>query len=138
LFLLFYNLLMAATAITAGFITPGFRLFEHHIDWYALLSFNAGAYTSVLAMSTIQFWLVLRFKSFTTAVATGFCLWIAAGMLVFDLHFVHAHWFPFTYPILAVLEESKPLLPVLAWRSIGYTIFFLGLAFADFSKRNVK
>ena len=137
LFLIAYNLMMAGSAVAANLINPDLNLFNHGLDWKKLFIVNTRSWTAILAMSAIQFWLGLRFKNFITPLAIGFCLWLAASAMVFELH-LQARLFPYTYPILSVLSKHKALNPLIMWSSVTYCIVFLVFGFIDFRNRRAK
>lgn len=138
LFFLVYNVLMAATVMVIGFTHPSLDLWTHSFDWGRWLRANGTAYGSMMALSAIQFWLGLRFKNFVTSIAIGLGLWLAGGMMVFELHWPHADLFPYAYSTMSMLPRYQARLPFILECSGVYTALFLLLAIADFNRRRVN
>ena len=116
-------------------------LFEGEFNLQKILLGNWKAYISIFGISAIQFWLALRFKNFIAPLAIGFCLWIMAPVMLFQLHWPFAPYYPYSFPIqLAGMSEMKvkPDIPFIHMLSIAYGLFFLAMAFVEFKIRRVK
>ena len=130
-----YQLFMAATAIILQWIRPDTGFFDQAFPFKEWLVAASRTYISVLAFSAAQFWLAMRFRNFLVPIGAGFCLWLAAVMLVFELHSPLAIWFPFSYPILNVQPDYAYMAVQLQWFSFGFAILFLIPAFINFRRK---
>jgi len=137
-FLLLYNLLLVLSALAAAFTSSGIDFFKYNIDWAALLNVNAKAYVATFAVSTIQFWLGLRFKNFITSLAIGFGMWVVAGMILFEFKLPNAWLFPYSFPLVTVLPKYEYLSTTIPWISLGYGVVFLAIAFVDFKRKTIR
>jgi lantibiotic transport system permease protein len=138
LFFVAYNVLTAATVMVMGTAHPSLNLWAHNFDWVHWLKANGTAYGSIMALSAIQFWLGLRFRGFVTPIAIGLGLWLAGGLLVFELQWPHADLFPHAYATLGVLDRYQARVPFILEYSLVYTALFLLLALADFNRHRVS
>ncbi|HEV7347631.1 ABC transporter permease [Telluribacter sp.] len=138
LFMLAYNLFMAASLTTKYLFYPVIDLFKHSPNWPELLKLNAISYMSILSSLGLQFWLGLRSKSFLLPIGVGIGLWILSALMVAELHWPYAKYFPNVIPMLVVFPKHAPSLSTLIWVSVGYAVFFLGLAFLEFQTKKVK
>ena len=134
LFFVAYNILTAATVMIMGMAHPSLNLWGHSFHWVHWLQANGTAYGSIMALSAIQFWLGLRFRGFVVPMAIGMGLWLAGGLLVFELQWPHADLFPFAHPTLGVLHRYQARVPFILECSLVYTALFLLLGFADFNR----
>jgi lantibiotic transport system permease protein len=137
-FLLLYNILLLLTALAAALSASSVDFFKYDVDWIALLTVNAKAYVATFAISTIQFWLGLRFRNFITSLAIGFGMWIIAGMILFEFRLTSAWLFPYSFPLVTVLPKFEYLGTTIPWISLGYGIIFLLLAFFDFKRKTIR
>jgi lantibiotic transport system permease protein len=130
-----YNFLLLLTALAAALSASSIDFFKYSVDWTALLAVNAKAYVATFAISTIQFWLGLRFKNFITSLAIGFGMWVIAGMILFEFRMASAWLFPYSFPLVTVLPKFEYLSTTIPWVSLGYGVILLLLAFFDFKRK---
>ena len=138
LLLLLYNVFLLLSALVVALAMPTVKFFDHRIDWFTLIALNAKAYVATFAISTIQFWMGLRFKNFITPLAIGFGLWVMAGMILLEFKMPNAWLFPYTYPLLTVHPDYKYLGNSLLWISLGFGSVFLAMAFLEFRYRTIR
>ncbi len=136
LFLISFNVWLAVEAVVVELIHP--NLFNQGLNVSELLLFNYRAYVSIFAISAIQFWLALRFKNFIAPIAIGFCLWFLAPTMIFELKWLFADKYPYSFPILSLHPKYKASIPMFQWLSLGYAVLFLAIAFVEFKIRKVK
>ncbi|HTE26609.1 ABC transporter permease [Flavitalea sp.] len=137
-FLVLYNSLLLLSALAAALFTSSIDFFDFSIDWAALFTVNAKAYVATFAISTIQFWLGLRFKNFMASLAIGFGMLTIAGMILFEFNLPNAWLFPYTFPLVTVLPKFENLSTTIPWISLGYGTLFLSLAFIDFKRKTTR
>jgi lantibiotic transport system permease protein len=133
-----YNLFMALSLLAIAFVSPDLHLFSLSFNWGQWLKDNAVAFGSVQAIIVIQFWIGLWSKSFITPIAIGVGLWLAGGMLIFEMHWPHADLYPYSHPYLVVLDNHKAKIPFVLGCSAVYTALMLLVAFAGFNRRRIR
>jgi hypothetical protein len=136
LFLFLYNVWQAITGAAVEILYPD--LFTGGFDFTGLLISNIQIYLLVFAMSSIQFWLSLRFKNFIVPIAIGFVLWLMAPLMIFEFHWSIADKYPYSYSLLSVLPKYKANIVTYQWYSLANAAFFLSIALIEFSIRKVK
>jgi len=137
--LLFLLLILGSLNFFVIALTPlidyfrGDDLFRQHpIPVQLLISLNLRTFVCALGISALQFWAGLRFRSFITPIAIGLGLWFIGVALAFELKVVHADLHPYLYPIFVVFDRFRDVWSVVMWRSIGFMVVVLGLAYLDF------
>lgn len=139
LFIASFVILILTGAFILDLIHPD--LFKKDFSLQKVLLSNYVAYVSIIGLSSVQFWLALRFKNFIAPLAIGFCFWIIAPLMLFSLDWSFADRYPYSFPILlSEMSEmkTKPDVPFLQILSMGYGLLFLVLAFVEFKVRKVK
>lgn len=137
-FLIAYILMMFSLAIAFNLMDPKLAFLAYGVEWQKLLLLTFLTYLSVMAISAVQFWIGLRSKSFIVPIAVGFCLVMAAGILILEYRWEHAEIYPFAYPILVLVKSYQPDIPMLLLSSAGCAMIFLGLAFIDLKAGKIK
>ncbi|GAB3168813.1 ABC transporter permease [Telluribacter humicola] len=138
LFILLHNLFMLVSLTTKSVLYPTLVLWEHTINWMEFLKMNAISYMSILATLGLQFWLGIRSKSFLLPIGVGIGLWILSAVMVAELHWPYAKYFPNVIPMMVVFPKLAPGLSTLTLISVGYAVLFLGLALLEFNTKKVK
>jgi hypothetical protein len=138
LLLLSFNVLMASFCVIGHFIAPELNMLNQPFNSSAWADYNVNAYVAVLAISTIQFWLGLRFKNFIIPMAVGLAMWVTGILLIFEFKPSYVNLFPYSYSALSVLPKYKQILPTVQLYSAGYAALFLVLGFIHFRYKNVK
>ncbi|MBC7904967.1 MAG: ABC transporter permease [Gemmatimonadaceae bacterium] len=137
-FIVLHNLFMMVSMMGLQLTNPELNIWNHAIDVKRLLIKNGNIYVSALALSTIQFWFGLRFKSFLAPVGFGLAMWIASMLLALEHKWIHADKIPFAYPMMIVFPAYKNQLESIMWSSVAYAGLFLIVAYLDFSRRKAK
>jgi hypothetical protein len=135
-FLISYNLWVAIFGWVIESIHP--QLFDGGFNFKELLATNTKSYFLIFGISAIQFWLALRFKNFIASLAIGFCLWLMAPMMIFELHWSLAKLYPYSFPVLSVLPKYKGNVGTYQWLSMAHAVVFLSIGFFEFAVRKVK
>ncbi|MBE7172585.1 MAG: ABC transporter permease [Williamsia sp.] len=138
LFLLLYNGLMLLALAALRVTVPVLELGKYRLDWGSLLHINLNLYASVLAISSIQFWISIRFRNFVVSAGVGIVLWLAACFILLELHFTYANLYPYTLPVMSVFERYQPKLSSIQLTSVAYAVVFLLLGCLDFSRRSIR
>jgi len=142
LFFVSFNVLMIAVAVIANLVHSQFPFFDQALDWKALLRLSAKTYVSVLAITAIQYWLSLRFKSFVGSVGIGLGLLIGA-LIAMGFSWEHTDKLPYAFPMATLKAMVKPaadapLLERHEWYALAYTGVFLLLGFLDLRFRKER
>ena len=109
-------------------------IFRNTIDWRAILVANINAWISILAVTAVQFWLGLRFKSFLLPIGIGFTFWLV-GIMLLDIRSSNANFFPYSFPVMSMFPDFKERLHLIQLRSGIYAAVILIIGFLDFHKR---
>ncbi|RYY85504.1 MAG: hypothetical protein EOO15_16845 [Chitinophagaceae bacterium] len=140
LFFVSYNLFMILVAVLANTIHSAYPFFDQPLDWRALLRLSFKTYVSVLSITSIQYRLSLRFKSFVAPVGIGLALLIG-GTIANGFGWEHTDKIPYAYPTLTLLSMMRPgnaLINTHEWYAIAYTALFLGLGYLDLRFRKER
>jgi hypothetical protein len=137
-FLLANHLFTFLVAVVAHLIAPALHVLDQPLDGYALLIRSVNAYITLLAVSSIQFWMGLRFKNFIVPVGIGLACWFAGSLIVLESHSPYAKYFPYSFHIFSNFPEYKSQLTKIEWTSLGYAILFLVIGFIDFRRRRMS
>jgi hypothetical protein len=135
LFLIVNQLCMLVTVVILHFKEPSLNVLNQPVNWHKVLVTILNIYVALLAMSTIQFWLGLRFKNFIVPIAVGISCWIIGVILVEQFQSSFAAYFPYSFHVFGTFPDSKAQLNNILWTSAGYAVLFLVLGFIDFKRR---
>ncbi len=141
LFLLFIvanHLMMLGAGVVLHFVHPSLNLLNQSVDIDSIFVNILNTYVALLAITTAQFWMGLRFKNFIAPLAIGISLWIMGSILVIQFDSKIAAYFPYSAHIYVSFPQFKPKLNTVEWASGLYTVAFLILGFLDFKTRAVK
>lgn len=78
---------------------------------------------------------IMKLKNIIVPIATGLCLWLAVGILVFEYWWEYVEIFLFAYQILSIFPKFSSHLPYIQWISLVLTIAIIGLALIDMKVR---
>lgn len=134
-FLVTNQLLMFGGAVILHFAKPALNVLNQPLDVLAVLTMLANVCVTLLAVSAIQFWLGLRFKSFIVPVSIGITCWFLGSILALQTKSPVAPYFPYSFQMYASFSQLKSQLAAVQWASLGYTVGFLIFGFVDFAKR---
>jgi len=138
LFLVANQLFMLLSAIALHFMEPSFNVLNQPLHIYDVLVNILNSYATLLAFSTIQFWLGLRFKNFIVPLAIGISMWFVGSMLVLEFKSGFSIYFPYSFHVYSVFPKIKHQLNAVEWTSGAYAVAFLLLGFIDFKTRKLK
>jgi lantibiotic transport system permease protein len=137
-FLLAFNVLMALSLLGIHFFRGDVAVFQHSINWEVFLSSFLRTYICILGISAFQYWMGVRFKNFILPLVIGTCLWFTAMLIAVEYKQPGAEAFFYTHPILSVHPQHVNLRTEIQWYSLGYTVLFLAVGFADFRRKKFK
>jgi hypothetical protein len=133
-FLVLHLLFVGMSASLQQLINPKFIFAGHGIDFAKTFTAIGQTYIALLAVSVIQFWLGLRFKSFLLAIGVGVCLTIMGFVNIVGYPMIAGEKFLYTYSIFIVFKQNAAKIPYVLWSSTAYAATFLILGFFDFRR----
>jgi hypothetical protein len=133
-FLFLHLLLVGLSTSLQPVIHSKFILAGHSLDWIKTFKMLGQTYIALLAVSVVQFWLGLRFKSFLFAIGIGVSLTIMGFVNMVGFPVIAGEKFFYTYSIFIVLKENVSKIPYVLWSSAAYATAFLILGFFDFRR----
>jgi hypothetical protein len=137
---LLFNFFMILAALLANVLNPKFTFLRSSINWQTLLQLNLKTYIATLAISTVQYWVSLRFKNFIAPLGIGVALVIVA-IVAMAAQSSHIYKYPYSFPMLTydfMQKKNRPFLENHELNSIGYFIFFILLGFLDMRLKKEK
>jgi hypothetical protein len=96
--LFLFNASIIITACAANLVHKQYTFFDHAIPWKTLFGLIAKIYFSILAITSIQYWLSLRFRNFIVPVGIGLALLITGFMIN---QWEQLYYYPYMYPVIA-------------------------------------
>lgn len=120
------------SGVVSNMLNPKFNFYAHRLDWTKMLTMTVKAYGAILALSGIQFWMGIRFKSFLLPIGVGVLCSILGMINMLGFHVIDAAKFPYTFSAFIVFKENASKIPAVLWNSGAYMIGFLVLGFLDF------
>jgi len=137
-FLVANHLFTFLVAVVAHFVAPALHVLDQPLDGYSLFIRGLNVYVTLLAVSSIQFWMGLRFKNFIVPVGIGLACWFAGSLLVLEAHSPYGKYFPYSFHVFSNFREYKSQVPTILWTSLGYAVLFLKVGFIDFRRRRIS
>lgn len=126
-----FNLFLVACAYITGAVEPRYTFTSHPFPFSVLLSTTWKLLVSILAMTSLQYWLSLRFKNFVIPIGIGLGLFTAGFMI---RQWEHIDYYPYMYPILVYFENpgfNVGDMSSVPWLSMIWCIVILGVGFID-------
>ena len=133
-----FNAFIIITACAANLLQKGYTFFDHPVPWKTLIALTIKLYFSVLAITSIQYWLSLRFRNFIIPVGIGLALLIIGFMIN---QWEQLYCYPYMYPIIFFWPDFQKKTAFLNKAQVFDTIWFavvLGIAFWDMVTRKEK
>jgi hypothetical protein len=137
-FLLLNVIFLFLAAFLLNSIDSKLDLLHKYLDWQHLAALLSKTFVCSLAISSIQFWMSLRFRNFILPLAIGFVLWLAGIMMVFEYKSISKEWYPYSYLIMIAFPGFEHLYPVLLRNALILMGVFLAGGFFDFKRRKGK
>jgi hypothetical protein len=137
LFMVAFNIYMViGAAVTDALFNLSYLTYLER--WPELLKLNMMAFGATFGVSALCFWLALRSKNFITPIAVGFLLWLFGPTIAFEFKWPHADKYVFALPFTVVSKRFEDERLVHQLLSLGYGVFFFGLAYLEFVKQRMK
>jgi len=104
---LLFNIFLVLSAYVTGVLNPGYAFSFHRMPWKTAADITVKMFASVLAMTSIQYVLSLRFKNFIIPIDIGLALFTTGFML---RQWEQIDYYPYMHPF--VVYFKNPGLPV--------------------------
>ncbi len=137
-FLVVNFIMMLLSAVILHFIEPSLDVLNQSVNGMDVLMVRLRAYIALLALTSIQFWLGLRFRNFIAPIGIGMGLWLAGTIMVFEAEVGFAEYFPYSFHAFGVNEQFKPADNTYLILSLIYAVVFLVVGFLDFRSRRMN
>ena len=137
LFLIANHLFLWIVILVAHVVFPHYHILSHSFDFSGAIATGWHAYISVLAISTIQFWIGLRARNFLIPIAIGLACWLAGTIMLFEYHSSASLYFPYCFPIIRFSDTFRPQVPQVEWLCLAYATIVLAIGFLDFRSRKM-
>lgn len=137
-FLLLNVIFLFLGALILNSIDSKLDLFHKYLDWQHLAAILAKTFVCSLAISSVQFWMSLRFRNFILPLAIGFVLWIAGVMMTFEYKTISKEWYPYSYLMMIAFPGFEDMHTILLRNAVILIFVFLVGGFLDFKRRKGK
>jgi hypothetical protein len=114
------------------------ELLEYLNRWPALLQLNLMACGSTLGISTLSFWLALRYKNFVAPISIGFLLWLIGPTAALELKWPHFDKYVYVLPFSISLKSYENNRSLYQFLSIGYGVLFFSIAYLEFALKRIQ
>jgi hypothetical protein len=135
LFLFSYIVFLSITAFITEAVRP--ELYDGSVNVFDIISNNAQLWILGLGLSSLQFWLSLRFRNFIVPLGIGIAGWFLSPMMLFEFKTSIVEYYPYAFTILPEIPEYKTGVIKYQWYSIATMVLFLTIAFIEFRTRKV-
>jgi hypothetical protein len=133
-FIALHIILVGVSGYFSGILNPRFNFSGNHLDWVKTLMQLGKTYIAILALSTFQFWMGMRFKSFLVPIGVGVLMSILGMINMIGFPVVDSAKYFFNYSGFIVIKSNAAKVPYVLWSSAAYGAAFLILGFLDFSR----
>ncbi|MGZ5287634.1 MAG: ABC transporter permease [Flavisolibacter sp.] len=137
-FLVVNFLMMLLATVILHFIEPSLDVLNQSINGMDVLMARVKGYVALLALTSIQFWLGLRFRNFITPIGIGMGLWLAGTIMVFEAKTGFAEYFPYSFHAFQANEDFRPADNTYLYMSVVYALVFLVVGYMDFRNRRMN
>jgi hypothetical protein len=133
-----FNVFILLTGCVASLVQNGYTFFSHPVPWKMLLTITVKLYFSILAITSIQYWLSLRFRNFIIPLGIGLALLIT-GFMIYQWE--QLYFFPYMYPIIFFWPNFQKnavfINSAIVFDAIWFIVVLL-IAFWDMATRREK
>jgi len=133
-----FNAFIVIMACGVNLLQKGYTFFDNPVPWKTLFALTTKLYFSVLAITSIQYWLSLRFRNFIIPVGIGLALLITGFMIH---QWEQLYYYPYMYPMISFWPsfEKDPVFVNKAkvFDAIWFGVVLL-IAFWDMATRREK
>lgn len=136
-FILFSAFIILASYAT-NLVQKQYTFFDHAVPWKLLFLLIVKSYFSVLAITSIQYWLSLRFRNFIVPAGIGLGLLIT-GLIIHAWD--HLYYYPYMYSMISFMRNYEKIPGFVFKAQLFNVIWFvmvLSIGFFDLVQRKEK
>ncbi|THU40891.1 hypothetical protein FAM09_01895 [Niastella caeni] len=136
--LILFNASIVIASCAANLVHKQYTFFDHAVPWKRMFLISVKIYFSVLAITSIQYWLSLRFRNFIVPVGIGLALLIT-GLTIHSWE--HLYYYPYMYPAISFLPNFEKIPSFVQKAQLFNAIWFvmvLLIGFFDLVQRKEK
>jgi hypothetical protein len=137
-FLLLNAALLLVVVLLVNVINPELGLLQQAFDWRHLVEILLKTFFLSMTISSMQFWMSLRFRNFILPLALGLVLWFLGMMMIFEYKAMSKEWYPYSYLMMLILPKYAHLHTTLLWNALLFNSVFLIAGFIDFKYKKGK
>lgn len=136
-FLVVFNVYMAMGCALIDMIYGG-NLLAYLKRWPELLKLTTLAWGATLGISTLSFWLALRFNNFVTPIGVGLLLWLIGPTAAMELKWRYFDAYVFVLPFTILSNKFEHGVWFYQLLSMGYALLFFGAAYVEFVLQRIS
>jgi hypothetical protein len=133
-----FNASIIITSYAANLVQKQYTFFDHAIPLKGMFLLFVKTYFSVLAITSIQYWLSLRFRNFIIPVGIGLGLLIT-GFIIHQWE--QLYYYPYMYPLISFMPNFQKI-PDFVYKAqlfdAMWFVLVLLLGFFDLVQRKEK
>lgn len=133
-----FDAFIVVTACGVNLFQKGYHFFDNPVPWKTLFALTTKLYFSILAITSIQYWLSLRFRNFIIPVGIGLALLITGFMIH---QWEQLYYYPYMYPLIFFVPDFQKKAGFInntqVFDLIWFTVVLL-IAFWDMATRREK
>lgn len=133
-----FNGTIIITSYVANLFQKQYTFFSHPVPWKGMFLLITKIYFSVLAITSIQYWISLRFRNFIIPVGIGLGLLIT-GFIIHSWE--HLYYYPYMYPAISFIPDFEKIPGFVTKAQVFDVIWFVGvlvIGFLDMVTRKEK
>lgn len=133
-----FNASIILASCAANLVQKQYTFFDHPVLWKQMFLLSLKTYFSVLAMTSIQYWLSLRFRNFIIPVGIGLAL-LTTGLIIHSWE--HLYYYPYMYSTISFMRNFEKIPGFVAKAQLFNVIWFvlvLLIGFFDLVQRKEK
>jgi hypothetical protein len=133
-----FNAAIIVSSCVVNLFQKQYTFFEHPVPWKMMFSLIVKIYFAVLAITSIQYWLSLRFRNFIAPVGIGLALLIT-GFIIHEWD--HLYYYPYMYPAIVFIHDFEKIPGFVSkaqWLDLVWFVVVLIIGFLDMVTRKEK
>jgi hypothetical protein len=126
-----FNLFLVTGAYITGGVEPRYTFTSHPFPLSVLATTTLKLLVSILAITSLQYWMSLRFKNFIVPMGVGLGSF-TAGFMIRQWEYID--YYPYMYPILVYFENpgfNAGDMSSVPWLSVVWCVAILTIGFID-------
>lgn len=137
LVIVLFNIAVLLLTIAAQYLDPKLQLWNFSPDWKLMAGLSLKTFVSLIGLSSIQYFLGMKYKNFLVPLGVGFILWMVVPVGS-EMDWVHLNKFPSAFPVYVLFTKYDNILPYILLGSAAYAVVFISISLIEFRLRKVK